>query len=67
MNADRRTSLLDKLQDLPPERLAEIEDFIDFVRTRELDRALVHGSAKSAEPAFAAVWDNDTDAAYDKL
>ena len=27
-------TLIDKLNELPPERLAEVEDFIDFLRSR---------------------------------
>ena len=33
----------------------------------EQDSALVAAAAKVAEPAFAAVWDNPEDAAYDEL
>lgn len=60
-------TLLAKLQQLPPQRLAEVEDFIDFIRSREDDRALAHAATKAAEPAFAKVWDNHEDAAYDRL
>lgn len=28
-------SLIEKIQQLPPRRLAEVEDFVDFLRTRE--------------------------------
>jgi hypothetical protein len=59
--------LLEKLKQLPPQRLAEVEDFIDFLRSREDDRALALTAAKAAEPAFAKAWDNDEDAAYDRL
>lgn len=34
MNASTRT-LLDKLQGLPPERQAEVEDFVDFLEKRD--------------------------------
>lgn len=51
----------------PPQRLAEIEDFVDFLRTREDEQRLVHAATKIAEASFAAVWDNDEDAAYDRL
>ena len=61
------STLLAKLQQLPPQRLAEVEDFIDFLRTREDDHALANMAAKAAEPTFAMVWDNDEDAAYDRL
>jgi hypothetical protein len=60
------SGLIDKLKELPPQRLAEVEDFVDFLRTRE-DLLLTRAATKSAEPAFAKVWDNDEDAAYDRL
>jgi Protein of unknown function (DUF2281) len=28
-------ALIDKIATLPPQRLAEVEDFVDFLRTRE--------------------------------
>lgn len=28
-------ALIEKIQQLPPQRLAEVEDFVDFLRTRE--------------------------------
>lgn len=34
MQADPTQSLVAKLQELPPERVAEVEDFIDFLRQR---------------------------------
>ncbi len=60
-------ALLEKLKQLPPQRLAEVEDFVDFLRSREDDRALAHAAARAFEPPFAKVWDNDEDAAYDRL
>jgi hypothetical protein len=60
-------ALLAKLQQLPPQRLAEVEDFIDFLRGREEERALTRAASAAAEPAFAKVWDNAEDAAYDRL
>jgi hypothetical protein len=67
MNARDAYSLIEKLKALPPQRQAEVEDFVDFLRSREDDRLLVTTAAKNAEPAFAAVWGNDDDAEYDRL
>ena len=61
------SGLIEKLKLLPPERLAEVEDFVDFLRERVEDRALVHAAARSSEAAFAKLWDNEDDAAYDRL
>ncbi|MFH1870704.1 MAG: DUF2281 domain-containing protein [Pseudomonadota bacterium] len=59
--------LIEKIKQLPPQRLAEVEDFVDFLRTREDDQRLTAAAAKIAEPSFAVVWNNDEDAAYDRL
>jgi hypothetical protein len=59
--------LIEKIRQLPPRRLAEVEDFVDFLRTREDEQRLTHTAAKASEASFAAVWDNDEDAAYDRM
>jgi len=55
------------VQRLPPQRQAEVEDFVDFLRSRENDQRLATAAARASEPAFAKVWDNEDDAAYDRL
>ena len=35
MNTRDPQALVEKLKDLPPERVAEVEDFVDFLCTRE--------------------------------
>lgn len=35
MNAQAEKALLEKLKALSPERRAEVEDFVDFLKTRE--------------------------------
>lgn len=60
-------TLLEKIQSLPPERVEEVEDFVDFLKTREQDRALVHAAARLSETAVREVWDNSDDAEYDRL
>lgn len=67
MNARDAQSLIEKLQGLPPQRQAEVEDFVDFLRSREDDQRLATAAARASEPAFAKVWDNEDDAAYDRL
>ncbi len=60
-------NLIEKLQKLPAQRLAEVEDFVDFLRIREDELRLTQTAAKMAEASFAAVWHNDEDAAYDRM
>lgn len=67
MNTRDSAALIEKLKELPPERVAEVEDFVDFLRARAQDQRLTKAAAKAAEPAFQKVWDNDADAAYDSL
>lgn len=54
-------ALIEKINALPDQRVAEVEDFVDFIRLRDHDRALVRSTAESSAPAFAAVWDNPED------
>jgi hypothetical protein len=67
MNSPNEETLLEKLKRLPPERVAEVEDFVDFLRTRDDAQQLTQAAARAAEPAFKKVWDNPDDAAYDRL
>ena len=65
--------LIEKIAALPPQRLAEVEDFVDFLRARDeahelkRDSRLTAEATRASEPAFARVWDNDEDTAYDRL
>ena len=60
-------SLLAKLKSLPPQRLAEVEDFVDFLRSRDGERRLTLSASVASQASFAKVWDNDDDAEYDRL
>jgi hypothetical protein len=59
--------LFDKIRRLPPERVAEVEDFVDFLAQRETDRELARAAAAASAPTFAKVWDNPEDDIYDQL
>jgi hypothetical protein len=60
-------ALFDKIKQLTPQRLAEVEDFVDFLRSRDDEQRLTYAAAKAGEASFAEVWDNDDDAAYDRM
>ena len=66
MNATEQV-LIEKIKQLPPQRLAEVEDFVDFLRTREDDQRLTQAATRASETSFTAVWNNDEDAAYDRM
>jgi hypothetical protein len=60
--------LIEKILSLSPEKVAEVEDFVDFLRERgAVDDRLRASAMKLSEPAFHEVWDNPDDAAYDEL
>ncbi len=59
--------LIEKLKSLPPQRRAEVEDFVDFLKNREDEQRLTHAAAQTPELAFSSVWDNPDDAEYDRL
>jgi hypothetical protein len=60
-------SLFDKIRALPIERLAEVEDFVDFLRLKDTDRALSRSAAAASASSFAAVWENPEDDVYDGI
>ena len=51
MNTCDPNALIEKVKALPAERLAEVEDFVDFLRMRLDDSALVTAAAKRSEEA----------------
>jgi hypothetical protein len=66
MNANAST-LTEKTQTLSAEQIAEVEDFVEFVRLRAQERGLTRAISAVSAPAFEAVWNNTEDAAYDAL
>jgi hypothetical protein len=60
-------ALIEKIRSLPPEKIAEVEDFVDFLRERDEDRRLRHDAMRLSEERLAEVWTNEADAAYDDL
>ena len=59
--------LIEKIRNLPPSRVDEVEDFVDFLAAREQGRRLTLAAARVSESSFSAVWDNEDDAEYDRL
>jgi hypothetical protein len=68
-------TLAEKIQSLSAEQIAEVEDFVEFLRSREQGRRgdrgpaseMTQTAARISAPAFEAVWNNPEDAAYDAL
>jgi hypothetical protein len=59
--------LMDKIRQLPPDKIAEIEDFVDLLHSRSPDRELARAAGRISERSFAGVWENPDDADYDRL
>jgi len=66
MPVNTRT-LIEKIEALPAERITEVEDFVEFLRTREQERALTCAATSASAPAFAEAWSNPEDDVYDAL
>ena len=67
MAASNRKALIDKINALPVEQIAEIEDFVDFLSQRERTNSPMGAMTAASEPAFARVWTNPDDNVYDAL
>ena len=65
-NPSKRT-LIERIEDLPPDAVDEVAQFVDFLVYREEDRRLVQTAMKFSEPSFSQAWDNPDDAEYDSL
>ena len=60
-------TLIQKIRSLPPDRVTEVEDFVDFLKARDQDRALSQVMSRMSEETLRKVWDNPDDAEYDTL
>ncbi len=67
MQAQQIEQVVRKLRTLTPNRINEVEDFIDFLSQRDNDRQLTQAAMAISEPALSTVWDNTDDAEYDEL
>jgi hypothetical protein len=67
MPATARDLLIEKIDRLPPARVAEVEDFVDFLASRDTDRELAQAVTAASAPAFAKAWDNPEDDVYNDI
>jgi hypothetical protein len=58
---------LRQIEALPAERIAEVEDFVAFIASREQNRSLTRAAAAASAKSFTAIWNNPEDDAYDGL
>lgn len=59
-------NLVEKLRQLPPDRLAEVEDFIDFLNQRYRQAQATVAAMAATQPVLESIWDNEADAVYDE-
>ena len=67
MALPNEAELLDKIRTLPADKIAEVEDFVEFLQQKTEASQLTSAVSSLAEPAFKKVWDNPDDADYDQL
>lgn len=63
----QKKALIEKIEELPPESVNEVAQFVEFLAYRDEDRRWVQAAMKLSEPSLAQAWDNPDDADYDKL
>ena len=60
-------ALFEKINALPSDRIAEIEDFVEFLSERERGRALSRIALTASAPTFNRIWSNPDDDIYDNI
>ena len=66
MHTVQLEQLVQKLQTLPPQRVSEVEDFIDSLHQRER-LASTQAALNAAETLLEEIWGYADDAHYDRL
>ena len=59
--------ILEKIRMLPPDKIDEVDDFIDFISRKGRNSQLLQSAARMSENSFNKVWDNCEDDVYDRL
>lgn len=65
--SEQEKFILSKIRMLPPEKIAEVADFVDFISQKINDQKLVQTAGEMAEKPLREVWDNTEDDVYDQL
>ena len=67
MQVQHTQELFHKICMLPPDKVAVVEDFVEFLRLRDEEDGLVRWAGRLSAQSLAKVWDNPEDADYDNL
>ncbi|MFH0727110.1 MAG: toxin-antitoxin system, antitoxin component, Xre family protein [Pseudomonadota bacterium] len=65
--SEQERLILTKIRMLPPDKVTEVADFVDFISQKDQERHLIQAAGKMAQDAFKEVWDNSEDDVYDRL
>jgi len=66
-SSDQERFILTKIRMLPPDKIAAVADFVDFISHKDQERQMLQAAGKMAEDTFKKIWDNSEDDAYDRL
>ncbi len=65
--SEQEKLILAKIRMLPPDKINEVVDFVDFIGQKNRERQLVQAAGKMAEEALKKIWENSEDDVYDHL
>jgi hypothetical protein len=66
MNVNYEESITQKLQDLSPELLEEVIDFIDFLKIKRMKKGHIDvSSLLLQQESLARIWDNENEDVYE--
>jgi hypothetical protein len=54
--SEQERFILTKIRMLPPDKVAEVADFVDFISQKDQQRQLIQAAGKMAEDTFKKVW-----------
>lgn len=67
MNSRDPQALIEKLKARSPEQVSVVEQFVDFLHSREDAGILTQDAMRAGAATFANVWNSDEDPAYVRL
>lgn len=65
--SEQKRLIIEKIKALPPDKVTQVADFVDFINQKDQERQLLQAAGKMAEDTFRKAWDNSEDDVYDRL
>jgi hypothetical protein len=66
-NGNLEQMLITKIKALSPQQVAEVVDFVEFLKLRDEEHSITQAGSTLSEESLHKVWDNADDADYDRL